>query len=99
MRTGKNIDKLVGVYEALCKALANAHERESEQEEVVWEQIKDLSESLEEYLWPVTKSEQEEEKTEIINKLLEELADGKCPGVKGATAYKIQKYAAEKGYV
>lgn len=95
MRTGKNIDKLVGVYEALCKALANAHERESEQEEVVWEQINDLSESLQEYLWPDTKPEE----TEPIKTLLEELADGKCPGVKGATAYKIQKYAAEKGYV
>lgn len=95
MRTGKNIDKLVGVYEALCKALANAHERESEQEEVVWEQINDLAKRLEEYLWPVTKPEE----PEPINKLLEELADGKCPGVKGATAYKIQKYASEKGYV
>ncbi|MBP5460734.1 MAG: hypothetical protein J6Y20_01220 [Lachnospiraceae bacterium] len=95
MRTGKNIDKLVGVYEALCKALANAHERESEQEEVVWEQINDLAKRLEEYLWPVTKPEE----TEPIKTLLEELADGKCPGVKGATAYKIQKYAAEKGYV
>lgn len=97
MRTGKNIDKLVGVYEALCKALANAHERESEQEEVVWEQIKDLSENLEEYLWPDPDTTPEE--TEPIRTLLEELADGKCPGVKGATAYKIQKYAAEKGYV
>ena len=94
MRTGKNTDKLTAVFEALCKAQAVAHEWESEEEEI-WNKINDLRESLQEYLWPDTKPEE----TEPIKTLLEELADGKCPGVKGATAYKIQKYAAEKGYV
>ena len=94
MRTGKNTDKLTAVFEALCKAQAVAHEWESEEEEI-WNKINYLRESLQEYLWPATKPKE----TDPIKKLLEELAAGKCPGVKGATAYKIQKFAAERGYV
>jgi len=98
MRTGKNTDKLTAVFEALCKAQAVAHEWESEKEGEIWDRIADLLVSLEEYLYEKPQPE-EEEKTETIKKLLEELAAGKCPGVKGATAYKIQKFAAERGYV
>ena len=99
MRTGKNTDKLLAVFEALCKAAAVAHEWESEKEEEIWDRMADLRESLEEYLYEKPQPEEAEEKTEIIRALLEELAEGKCPGVKGATAYKIQKFAAERGYV
>ena len=35
----------------------------------------------------------------LLPRLLSELAEGRCPGIKGATAYKIQQYAAERGYV
>lgn len=36
-------------------------------------------------------------KTNAVTMLLEGLTRGDCRGVKGATAYKIAEYAAEKG--
>lgn len=37
------------------------------------------------------------ENTSAVEKLLTGLAEGKCKGIKGATAYKIAQYAAEMG--
>lgn len=35
------------------------------------------------------------ENTSAVEKLLSALSDGKCKGIKGATAYKIAQFAAE----
>lgn len=37
--------------------------------------------------------------TGALEKLLNELSDGKCFGIKGATVYKICTYAKERGYL
>jgi hypothetical protein len=39
------------------------------------------------------------ENTSAIEKLLSALSDGKCKGIKGATAYKITQFATEKGLI
>lgn len=39
------------------------------------------------------------ENTSAIEKLLSALSDGECKGIKGATAYKITKFATEKGLI
>ena len=44
----------------------------------------------------VTKSN---DNSQSVKKLLEELSDGKCKGIKGATAYKIVEYATQRGFV
>ena len=74
---------------------------ETEDENVIWGMVDDLLASLQEFFDELAGAEAQEEaqQAESIKKLLEELAEGKCPGVKGATAYKIQKFAAERGYV
>ncbi|MEG1894623.1 MAG: hypothetical protein RR162_00185 [Oscillospiraceae bacterium] len=38
-------------------------------------------------------------KTDSVKMLLEGLTRGECRGVKGATAYKVADYAAEKGLI
>ena len=40
-----------------------------------------------------------EESTSAVETLLNELAEGKCKGVKGATAYKVAEYARDRGLV
>ncbi len=66
----------------------------------IWEQVNDLYDSLTEFFdelaGPETGGAQQ---GGMMKKLLEDLSAGMCPGVKGATAYKIQKFAAERGYV
>lgn len=37
--------------------------------------------------------------TSAVEKLLSALSDGKCKGIKGATAYKIAQFAAEMGLI
>ena len=37
--------------------------------------------------------------TSAVQALLAALAEGKCKGIKGATAYKVAQYAAEMGLV
>lgn len=37
--------------------------------------------------------------TSAVQTLLEALSEGKCKGVKGATAYKVAQFAAEMGLV
>ena len=37
--------------------------------------------------------------TSAVQALLTALAEGKCKGIKGATAYKVAQYAAEMGLV
>lgn len=37
--------------------------------------------------------------TNGVKTLIEGLANGECKGIKGATAYKIAEYAAEKGLI
>lgn len=37
--------------------------------------------------------------TSAVHSLLTALAEGKCKGIKGATAYKVAQYAAEMGLV
>lgn len=39
------------------------------------------------------------ENTSAVEKLLSALSDGKCKGIKGATAYKIAQFAAEMGLI
>lgn len=39
------------------------------------------------------------ENTSAVQMLLTALSDGKCKGVKGATAYKVAQFAAEMGLV
>ncbi|MBQ8331112.1 MAG: hypothetical protein IJX94_01265 [Clostridia bacterium] len=39
------------------------------------------------------------EKTNPVKKLIEGLSRGDCKGVKGATVYKIEQYAAEVGLI
>lgn len=39
------------------------------------------------------------ENTPAVEKLLSALSDGKCKGIKGATAYKIAQFAAEMGLI
>ena len=66
----------------------------------IWGQVNDLYDSLTEFFdelaGPETGGAQQ---GGMMKKLLEDLHAGRCPGVKGATAYKIQKFAAERGYV
>jgi len=39
------------------------------------------------------------ENTSAVETLLNALAEGKCKGIKGATAYKVAQFAAEMGLV
>lgn len=39
------------------------------------------------------------ENTSQLEKLLNALSEGKCKGIKGATAYKIAQFAAEMGLI
>lgn len=39
------------------------------------------------------------ENASSVEKLLSALSDGKCKGIKGATAYKIVEFAAEMGLI
>lgn len=39
------------------------------------------------------------ENTSEVQKLLSALSEGKCKGIKGATAYKVTQFAAEMGLI
>ena len=96
----KQIEKLRALVEPLNAAVqvAPADKDDDVVAGYIWNLAEELLGNLNAFFYEETQ-EDKEKYEQTINKLLEELADGKCPGVKGATAYKIQKYAAEKGYV
>lgn len=99
----EQMEKLRALIEPLSAAMAVAPEDQEPEEDVIWDVIwvraNDLLAALEEFFDELAVTQEEEQREVAIYKLLEELAAGKCPGVKGATAYKIQKFAAERGYV
>ena len=92
---------LIGPLSEAMDAAPADPETEDQNENVIWGMVNFLLASLQEFFDKLAGAEAQEEaqQAESIKKLLEELAEGKCPGVKGATAYKIQKFAAERGYV
>lgn len=46
-----------------------------------------------------TEEAEANENTSSVEKLLNALADGKCKGIKGATAYKVTEFAKEMGLI
>lgn len=92
-------EKLRALIDPLSAALAVAPEEPEYEENEIWVKVDDLLASLEEFFDELAVTQEDEQREVAIYKLLEELAAGKCPGVKGATAYKIQKFAAERGFV
>lgn len=71
----------------------------------IWDEANGLYQSLIAFFDEMAGAESDQDAAaeagtrDTISALLEDLSTGKCPGVKGATAYKIQKFAAERGYV
>lgn len=95
----EQMEKLRALIEPLSAAMQVAPvDKDDVVAGYIWSLAEELLGNLNAFFYEETQ-EDKEKYEQTINKLLEELADGKCPGVKGATAYKIQKYAAEKGYV
>lgn len=46
-----------------------------------------------------TKADKAKKNTSDVETLLSALSEGKCKGIKGATAYKITQFAAEMGLI
>lgn len=96
-------EKLKALIQPLGEALEiEPADAERQDEAEIWEEVNDLYGSLTDFFDELAGPESTAAPTGepgTIAALLAELSDGKCPGVKGATAYKIQKYAAERGYV
>ena len=108
MKTDKELKKEQhGKLRALIQPLEDALENEpadvEETEEAeIWEQANDLYASLMDFFDKVPGAEQPQETSgdgKTAAELLEALSNGECKGIKGGMAYKIQQFAAERGFV
>ena len=108
MKTDKELkkeqhEKLRAIIQPLEDALeiepADAEETE---EAEIWEQANDLYTSLIDFFDRQPGAEEPRAATgegRTAAELLEALSNGECKGIKGGTAYKIQQFAAERGFV
>ena len=95
-------EKLRALIQPLGDALAiEPADPEEDDEAEIWEGANDLYNSLTDFVNEGDEPGEGAEKAEQgpLPSLLAELAEGRCPGIKGATAFKIQQYAAKRGYV